>query len=63
MPVITLEIGKFPKETKAKLVSELVTKASETLGVPAEAFVTVIHEGDPDNVGIGSSLLADLSHK
>ncbi|MDR1604312.1 MAG: tautomerase family protein [Gracilibacteraceae bacterium] len=59
MPVITLEISKYPKEKKAALVKELVTKASEITGVPAQAFVTLIKESDPDNVGLGTELLSD----
>jgi 4-oxalocrotonate tautomerase len=59
MPVITLEVGKYPKEKKAALVKELVTKASEITGIPAQAFVTLIKENDYDNVGSGTSLISD----
>ncbi len=62
MPVITIEAGKMSKEQKATLVKELVSKASETLNIPEQAFVTLIRENEMDNVGNGTKLLSDL-HK
>ncbi len=59
MPVITIEAGKMSKEQKAKLVKELASKASETLNIPVEAFVTIIRENDTDNVGSGTELLSE----
>ncbi len=62
MPVITIEAGKMTKEQKATLVKELVSKASETLNIPEQAFVTLIRENEMDNIGNGTKLLSDL-HK
>ncbi len=62
MPVITVEAGKMTKEQKATLVKELVSKASETLNIPEQAFVTLIRENEMDNIGNGTKLLSDL-HK
>ncbi len=62
MPVITIEAGKMSKEQKATLVKELVSKASATLNIPEQAFVTLIRENEMDNVGNGTKLLSDL-HK
>jgi len=59
MPVITIDAGKMSKEQKATLVKELATKASETLNIPVEAFVTIIRENDMDNIGSGTQLLAE----
>jgi len=59
MPVITIDAGKMSKEQKATLVKELATKASETLNIPVEAFVTIIRENDPDNIGSGTQLLTE----
>jgi len=59
VPVITIEAGKMSKEQKAKLVKELASKASETLNIPVEAFVTIIRENDTDNVGSGTELLSE----
>ena len=62
MPVITIDAGKMTKEQKATLVKELVSKASETLNIPEQAFVTLIRENEMDNIGNGTKLLSDL-HK
>lgn len=59
MPVITIEASKMSKEKKAQLVSELVSKASEILTIPEQAFVTIIRENDFDNIGNGTQLLSD----
>ncbi|MFZ7119798.1 MAG: 4-oxalocrotonate tautomerase DmpI [Eubacteriaceae bacterium] len=61
MPVISMEIGKVSKETKAKLVMEISKKASDILGIPQEAFVTLIKENDFDNIGNGGKLLSDMT--
>lgn len=59
MPVITIEASKMSKEKKALLVKGLVTKASEVLEIPEQAFVTVIRENELDNIGNGTQLLSD----
>lgn len=59
MPVITLDAGKISKEQKAKLVKEFVSSASSILGIPEQAFVTIIRENDFDNIGNGTTLLSD----
>jgi 4-oxalocrotonate tautomerase len=59
MPIITLEGSKLTKEQKAKLVKELVGKASEIMNIPEQAFVTIIKENDFDNIGTGTTLLSD----
>ncbi|EHQ90439.1 4-oxalocrotonate tautomerase DmpI [Desulfosporosinus youngiae] len=63
MPVITIDAGKMSKEQKATLVKELASKASETLNIPVEAFVTIIRENDPDNIGSGTQLLTEKMAK
>ena len=63
MPVITMDVGKITKEQKSKLVKELVIKASETLNIPEEAFVTIIRENDFENIGNGTTLLSEQFSK
>lgn len=63
MPVITIDAGKMSKEQKAKLVKDLASKASETLNIPVDAFVTIIRENDFDNIGSGTQLLSDKMAK
>ncbi|MGI6492417.1 MAG: 4-oxalocrotonate tautomerase [Peptococcaceae bacterium] len=58
MPVITVEAGKMDKNQKALLVKELTQKASEILNIPEQAFVTLLKENEPDNVGVGGQLLS-----
>ncbi len=59
MPVISFEVPKITKEQKAKLVKEIVVKASEILNIPEQAFITVIKENDLENIGNGTTLLSD----
>ncbi|AOY77394.1 4-oxalocrotonate tautomerase DmpI [Clostridium formicaceticum] len=62
MPVINIDCGKITKEQKEKLVEVLVSKASEILNLPEEAFLTFIKENDLDNIGKGRQLLSEI-HK
>ena len=59
MPVITLEAGQLTKEQKEKLALELTETASRIMGVPAQAFIALIRENAPDNVGVGGVLLSE----
>lgn len=67
MPFIKLEAGKIDKEQKEKLIREFTRVASETLGIPEDAFVVLIKENDMDNWGTGgkvlSKVLAERSNK
>jgi 4-oxalocrotonate tautomerase len=58
MPVITVEASKLTKDQKAQLVKEFVSKASEIMNIPEEAFVTIIKENEFDNIGTGTELLS-----
>ncbi|SET65494.1 4-oxalocrotonate tautomerase [Natronincola peptidivorans] len=58
MPLINIECGKITKEQKEKLVEGLVSKASEILNLPEDAFITFIKENDLDNIGKGTQLLS-----
>jgi len=59
MPVITVEAGKMDKNQKELLVKELTQKASEILNIPPQAFVTLLKENNPDNIGVGGQLLSE----
>lgn len=60
MPNITID-GPPIRETEKKrqLVREMTEAALRAYGLPREAFVVVIKENDPHNVGVGGQLLAD----
>lgn len=60
MPVINIECGKITKEQKEQLVEGLVSKASEVLNLPEEAFITFIKENDLDNIGKGTKLFSEI---
>jgi 4-oxalocrotonate tautomerase len=60
MPVITIDISKVPKETKAKLAKELTVKASEITGIPGDKFIVLINELERENIGVGGTLLSEL---
>ena len=59
MPVITLDGPKMDREKKAKLVEAFSKSASEILGIPEHAFVTIIRENEMDNIGLRGKLLSD----
>ena len=60
MPIITLEAGKMDKEQKETLIAGFTRIASETLRVPASAFVVILKENDPDNIGSGGKMLSKV---
>ena len=59
MPVITLEAGPLTKEQKEQLAKELTASASKITGIPEHAFIAIIRENNPDNIGVGGVLLSD----
>jgi len=60
MPFIKLEGGKIDKEKKEELISELTRVASETLGIPEDAFIVLIKENEMDNWGTGGKVLSKV---
>jgi Uncharacterized protein, 4-oxalocrotonate tautomerase homolog len=60
MPFIKLEAGRIDKEKKEKLISEFTRVASETLGIPEEAFIVLIKENEMDNWGTGGKVLSKV---
>jgi len=64
MPNITVD-GPVIKEIgkKRELIKNMTEAATKAYGLPKEAFVVVIKENNPENVGVGGELLADRSKK
>ena len=58
MPVITFEGPKITREQKEKLVKLLTGAAEKVTGIKREAFIVLIKENEPDNVGVGGELLS-----
>ncbi|MEW8958580.1 MAG: 4-oxalocrotonate tautomerase DmpI [Moorella sp. (in: firmicutes)] len=62
MPVIQIDAGSMSKEKKAELIKALTDAASSILNIPTQAFVVLIRENSPDNIGTGGKQLSEL-HK
>jgi 4-oxalocrotonate tautomerase len=60
MPFIKLEAGKMDNDQKEKLMSGFTKLASETLGIPEQAFTVLIKENELDNWGVGGKMLSKL---
>lgn len=60
MPVITLEGGKMDQTQKEALIQRLTQTASEVLNINPEAFVVLLKENNPDNVGSGGKVLTKV---
>lgn len=61
MPVITFEGPVIENlEVKRKLAQKLTDAAAETFEkIPREAFIVLIKENPPTNIGAGGTLLVD----
>ena len=59
MPVITIEAAKLTKEQKAVITKEMTETASRVMNPPPQAFYVFIKENEPDNIGVGGTLLSD----
>ena len=59
MPFILFEGPRMPVERKRELVSALTEAVSRVTGHPKEILTVLIHENQPENVGVGGELLAD----
>jgi 4-oxalocrotonate tautomerase len=46
------------KEQKKDLVESFTREAARVTGIPTQAFIVLINENDPDNVGVGGELLS-----
>ena len=60
MPYIVLDGPRLTKEQKREIVEKFTEIASEVTKIPPKAFVVMIKENDPDNVGIGGKLLSEM---
>jgi 4-oxalocrotonate tautomerase len=60
MPFIKIEAGIVDKEKKEKLIIGLTRIASETLGIPEDAFIVLIKENEMENWGTGGKVLSKV---
>lgn len=60
MPSVTIEGPKIEEvEIKRKLVKEITDALEKAYKIPREAYVIVIKENSPENVGVGGKLIID----
>lgn len=59
MPVITFDGPRLGREQKEQLVREFAETASRVTKLPVDKFITLLKESDPENVGVGTDLLAN----
>jgi len=60
MPTIIVEGPPIADADKKRtLVREMSETAARAYGIPLEAMVVLIHENQPENVGVGGALLID----
>lgn len=60
MPIITIEAGKMDKEQKEALIQKFTVAASNVLKLPEQAFVVILKENNPDNIGTGGKMLSKV---
>ena len=60
MPDVTIEGPKIEEmEIKRELVKEITDALEKAYKIPREAYVVVIKENSPENVGVGGKLIID----
>jgi 4-oxalocrotonate tautomerase len=60
MPNVTIEGPKIEEvEIKRELVKEVTDALEKAYKIPREAYVVVIKENSPENVGVGGKLIID----
>ena len=60
MPIITIEAGLMDKEQKEALIHKFTATASDILKLPEQAFVVILKENNPDNIGTGGKMLSKV---
>ncbi|MGE5575941.1 MAG: 4-oxalocrotonate tautomerase DmpI [Syntrophothermus sp.] len=60
--MIIFDGPQIKKEQKEQLVKEFTATASRITNIPKDAFIVLIKENNPENVGVGGELLAN-KHK
>jgi len=60
MPIATIEGPKIEDvKTKRELVKEITDALEKAYKIPREAYVVLIKENSPENVGVGGKLILD----
>jgi len=59
MPVIIFEGPRLTREQKEQLVNEFASAAARITNLSPDKIITLIKENSPEDVGVGTQLLAD----
>ena len=59
MPMIVFDGPRLSKEQKAEIARDFTETGARVTGIRKEAFVVIIKENDPENIGVGGELLVD----
>ncbi|MGA9140393.1 MAG: 4-oxalocrotonate tautomerase DmpI [Methanocella sp.] len=62
MPIITMETGPLSTEQKEKIIQGFTKTACEVTGLPAQAMIVLIHELNPDCIGLYGEQLSKKKH-
>lgn len=59
MPNVVIDGPKIDVEIKRTLVKEITDALEKAYKIPREAYVVLIKENKPENVGVGGTLIID----
>lgn len=59
MPTVIIYGPKAKVEVKRTLVKEITDALEKAYKIPRQAYIVVIKEDSPENVGVGGTLLID----
>jgi 4-oxalocrotonate tautomerase len=62
MPIITVETAPLSAEQKEKIIREFTKTMCEVTGLPAQAMIVLVHELNPDNIGLYGEQLSKMKH-
>lgn len=59
MPIITIDGPHMSKDQKKDIIESFTREAARVTQIPTQAFIVIINENNPDNVGVGGEMLSD----
>jgi 4-oxalocrotonate tautomerase len=62
MPIITVETAPLSAEKKEKIIKEFTKTMCEATGLPAQSMIVLVHELNPDNIGLYGEQLSKMKH-
>jgi 4-oxalocrotonate tautomerase len=62
MPIITVETAPLSAEQKQKIIKEFTETMCDVTGLPAQAMIVLVHELNPDCIGLYGEQLSKMKH-